>query len=311
MHPREFLGRVARTVTDRPIATIAVVVALALVGVGLALQLEPSASTDSLVGRSSKAAQATERFHDQFGDESIVVLVKGPLERSVLTSDLARLVALEGCLSGNAPKDRPDVLKALPTPCQELAAKKPVKVVYGPGTFVNTAADQITQGYLAKQRQAQQEAKAASDAARALAKKKGYSKAQQDKLAKSAEQLALGKFQGELLQLGVRYGLSGLPSLDNVQFVSQLVFDGTRGVYQPKARFAYLFPSPDAALILIRLKPTLSDPQRKRAIELIRTAVGEPVFKLTNKQRYVVSGVPVVVDSLASEVQRSIFVLLG
>jgi predicted RND superfamily exporter protein len=239
------------------------------------------------------------------------VLVKGPLERSLLTSDLARLVALEGCLSGNAPKDRPDAVKALPAPCQELAAKKPVKVVYGPGTFVNTAADQITQGYLAKQRQAQQEAQAAAQAARELAKKKGYSKARQDKLANAASKLAYGQFYGELVQLGLRYGITKLPSLDNVQFVSQLVFDGTKGVYQPKARFAYLFPSPDAALILIRLKPTLTDPQRKRAIELIRTAVNEPPFKLTNKQRYIVSGVPVVVESLASEVQRSIFVLLG
>ncbi|MEA2126002.1 MAG: uncharacterized protein QOI80_2784, partial [Solirubrobacteraceae bacterium] len=78
-----------------------------------------------------------------------------------------------------------------------------------------------------------------------------------------------------------------------------------------KARFAYLFPSSDAALILIRLKPDLTDTQRERAITLIRSAVAEPVYKLDNKQKYVVSGVPVVVDSLAREVQTSIFVLLG
>ena len=309
--PREFFGRVARTVTERPLATIAVVAALALVGLGLALQLEPSASTDSLVSRSSEAAKATQRFHEQFGDESIVVLVKGPLERSVLTSDLARLVALEGCLSGNVPKNRPDIVKSLPAPCQEMARKKPVKVVYGPGTFVNTAADQITQGYLAKQRAAQIEAKNVRNAAIQLAKKKGYSRKQQLKFGRDAERLAYGKFQGELIQLGLRYGITKLPSLDNVSFVSQLVFDGTRGVYQPKARFAYLFPSPKAALILIRLKPDLSDAQRKDAISLIRAAVAVPAYKLQNKQRYIVSGVPVVVDSLASEVQRSIFVLLG
>ena len=210
------------------------------------------------------------------------MLVKGPLERTVLTSDLGHLVALEGCLSGNAPPSAKEILKRLPKACQELAAKKPVKVVYGPGTFVNTAADQITKGYLAKQQQAQAEGKAAADAARALAKQKGYSKKQQDKFANDARKLAYGKFQGELIQLGLRYGITSLPSLDNVQFVSQLVFDGTRGVDQPKARFAYLFPSSDAALILIRLKPTLSDPQRKRAITLIKRAVADPVYKLDN-----------------------------
>src|SRR4051794_27780441 len=310
---RMFLARLARTVTDHPVATILVVVTLALAGVVLALQLEPSANTDSLVGQSSAAAKATKRFHDQFGDEAIVVLVKGPLERTVLTQDLGRLLALEGCLSGNVPPGPQGqaALQALPAPGHELAARKPVKIVYGPGTFVHTAADQITQGYLAKQRQAQADAKAARNAAVGIAKRKGYSKAQQRKFGDDAERLVLGKFQGQLVQLGLRYGLTRLPQYNDPQFVSQLVFDGTRGVSQPKTRFAYLFPSSDAALVLIRLKPGLSDQQRDRAIKEIRAAVNDKAFKLTNGQRYVVTGVPVVVDSLASEVQKSIFVLLA
>src|SRR4051794_22368701 len=306
-----FLGRVARTVTDHPVATISVVVALALAGVALALQLEPSASTDSLVGQSSEAARATKAFHEQFGDEAIVVLVKGPLERSVLTEDRGRLLVLEGCLWGRVPKGAEASLKEKPKACQELAAQKPVKIVYGPGTFVNTAANQISEGYLAKQRQAQVDAKRARAAAIAIAKRKGYSRAQQLKFGREAEQLVLGKFQGQLVQLGLRYGLTRLPRIDDPQFVSQLVFDGTRGVDQPKTRFAYLFPSSDAALVLIRLKPGLSDQQRDAAIKDIRAAVSAKDFKLTNNQRYVVTGVPVVVDSLASEVQKSIFVLLG
>jgi hydrophobe/amphiphile efflux-3 (HAE3) family protein len=301
----------ARTVTDRPVATISVVVALALAGLALALQLEPSASTDSLVGQSSEAAKATKRFHDQFGDEAIVVLVKGPLERTVLTEDLGRLLVLEGCLSGRVPKGAEASLKEKPKACQELAAQKPVKIVYGPGTFVNTAANQISQGYLAKQRQAQRDAKRARNAAIAIAKRKGYSRAQQLKFGRDAERLILGKFQGQLVQLGLRYGLTRLPRIDDPQFVSQLVFDGTRGVSQPKTRFAYLFPSPDAALILIRLNPDLSDQERESAIANIRAAVNAPPYKLQNGQSYVVTGVPVVVDSLASEVQKSIFVLLA
>src|SRR4051794_8471588 len=306
-----FLGRVARTVTDHPVATISVVVALALAGVALALQLEPSASTDSLVGQSSEAARATKAFHEQFGDEAIVVLVKGPLERTVLTEDLGRLLVLEGCLSGRVPKGAEASLKDKPKACQQLAAQKPVKIVYGPGTFVNTAANQISQGYLAKQQQAQAEAKRARDAAIALAKGKGYSRARQLQFGRAAERLVLGKFQGQLVQLGLRYGLTRLPRIDDPQFVSQLIFDGTRGPSQPKTRFAYLFPSSDAALILIRLKPGLSDQQRDSAIKEIRAAVNAPDYKLQNGQKYVVTGVPVVVDSLASEVQKSIFVLLA
>ena len=48
------LGLVRR-VTERPLTTILIVVALAAVGVAFALQLEPSASTDSLVGESTPA----------------------------------------------------------------------------------------------------------------------------------------------------------------------------------------------------------------------------------------------------------------
>src|ERR671928_1366464 len=125
---KDFLGRVARLVTERPVATVAVVAALAVVGVALALRLEPSASTDTLVGRNTEAFKATERFRNQFGDESVIVMVRGNLQKTVLTSDLLRLIALEGCLAGNEPAK---FLKALPAHaravCSELARKKPAK----------------------------------------------------------------------------------------------------------------------------------------------------------------------------------------
>jgi hydrophobe/amphiphile efflux-3 (HAE3) family protein len=305
---REFFGRVARAVTLRPLVTIAVVAAFALAGVVLALQLEPSASTDSLVGHDSAAAKATDRFHKQFGDESIVVVVKGRLERTVLSSDLLRLLSLEGCISGNVPAAG---LKQLPSQCSDFAKTKPVKVVYGPGTFVNTAATQITQGFLARQQQAQSDAKKAGDTARALAKRSGYSKKQQDLIARQASGLVMNKFRKEVLQLGLQYKLTNLPALDNVAFVDSLVFDNTKGLWHPKPRFAYLFPSEKAALVLIRLRPDLTDSQRKAAIGLIRSAVAEPRFHLKYGQQYIVTGVPVVVNGLASEVQRSIFVLLA
>ena len=35
----------------------------------------------------------------------------------------------------------------------------------------------------------------------------------------------------------------GMPSIEDPQFIPQIVFDATRGANQPKARFAYLFPT--------------------------------------------------------------------
>ena len=68
-----------------------------------------------------------------------------------------------------------------------------------------------------------------------------------------------------MLQLALRYGLTSCRRIDNADFVSSLVFDtGAGRSAQPKARFAYLFPSKNAALIQVRMRPDLSDAERRR-----------------------------------------------
>ena len=195
--------------------------------------------------------------------------------------------------------------------CSWFAEEQPAKVVYGPGTFVNTAAGQIAEGFSAKQAAKAREADAAAEAARRLSKQRGDPPAEQERLANPARSLVYAQFTEETLRLALRYGLTSIPSLDNVDFVSQLVFDPSRGVGQPKARFAYLFPSDDAALILIRMKPTLSEEEREEAVDRIQEAVADDEFVLDRGGQYYVTGVPVVVDGLAGAVRDSIFILLG
>src|SRR3954447_4393144 len=101
-----------------------------------------------------------------------------------------------------------------------------------------------------------------------------------------------------------------MPSIDNVDFVDNLVFNSSKGTCAPKARFAYLFPNCKAALIQVRLKPGLSDSQRADAIKLIERATHESKFKPKYGASYIVSGVPVVADALATEVQHATIVLL-
>ena len=295
--------------TAHPVVTVAVVVALALVGLALALRLEPSSSTDTLVGRDSETFKATEKFRERFGDDAVIVMVKGDLQRTVLTEDLQRLVAFEQCLSGNAPASmRAD----LPPVCNDLAREKPAQVVYGPGTFINVAVTEIQKGFQARQRDAATQGKLAGDNAAQLAKRQGASKEEQDRLRKAAEQLAIDRFTQEALQLGLRYGLAlARPAIDNPEFVSQLVFDTSKGPGVPKPRFAFLFPSPNAAMVQFRLRPDLTDAERDRAIELVREAVNEPQFKLKRGGQYVVTGIPVVVEGLTDAVRTSIFILLA
>src|SRR5438067_326306 len=233
--------RVVAAAVRRPVLTIAIVSALALGAAAFALvRLEPSTSTDTLVDRGSSSFKATERYRKVFGGDAVVILAKGPLRNTVETSDLGRLLELEGCIAGNVPRK---ALGTLPAVCTQLENMHPAKVVYGPGTFINTAASEILGGLQQRTTQEAQQANQAAAAARRLAAQRGFSKARQDKLAQDARKLVYAGFVKEMLQLAVKYGFGGLPTIDNVDFVDNLVFDPSRGTCAPKARFAYLFPN--------------------------------------------------------------------
>ncbi|HEX4734702.1 MAG TPA: MMPL family transporter [Thermoleophilaceae bacterium] len=301
-------ARITAAAGRRPLLTIAIAALLSFGGaLAAVLGLQASTSTDTLVDKSSSSYDATNKYRDLFGGDPVVIMAKGDLRHTIETSDLGRLLQLEGCLSGNVPKKG---LKTLPPVCATLANEKPVKVVYGPGTFVNTAAGEILDGLNARKNQKANEAQQAAAAARELAKKKGYSKAQQEKFAQQASSLVYAQFVQQTLQIALKYGFSGLPSLDNVDFVDDLVFDNSKGTCTPKARFAYLFPNCNAALIQVRLKPGLSDSGRAHAISLIERATADPKFKPRSGAKFVVSGVPVVADALANDVQNATVVLL-
>jgi len=301
-------GGIARAAARRPLLALALVAILALAGAALALRLEPSAATDTLVDSSTESFEATERFKDDFGDEAVVVLIKGDLQKTVLTDDLLRVIRLEGCLAGNTPEEE---LRRLPPACRELKELHPAKVVYGPGTFINTAASQISDEFVKRRDAKLVEAERAARAARRLSAQRGDPPSEQRRLANQARQLVLGEFTREVITLGLRYGLSGFPSIDNPDFVSTLVFDSRAGVGVPKSRFAYLFPSKSSALVQMRLRPELTDAERERTIELVRQVVEEPLFQPRRGARYIVTGVPVVVEGLTDAVRRSIFVLLA
>jgi len=305
------LRRLVGAVTRRPLVVLGLTAVLALGGAALALRLEPSAATETLVNRGSQSFKDTERFKRDFGGEAILVLVHGDLSRTVLTADLGRVLRLEGCLGGKVP-DTKKGLGSLPPVCRKIAELKPAKVVYGPATFINTAVGQIRDQFVKRQQGAATQAQQAAEAARKLSKRRGDPRSEQLRLAQAASDAVQAQFTQEVFRLALKYGLSGIPQINDPSFVSALVFDRTAGeTGVPKSRFAYLFPSKNAALIQIRLRPNLSEADQARAIDLIREATGEKIFRPREGARYIVTGVPVVAEGLADAVKRSIFILLG
>jgi uncharacterized protein len=294
----------------RPRLAIAVAVVLALGGAGLALRLRPTAATSTFVSSSSSQYRDTQRFYRSFGEEPVAVLVKGDLQQLVLSEDIDRLVGLEGCLSGNVPASALSSEGGPHGPCGQLASAHTVKVVFGPGTFVNEAANQIDEQLANQSKQAEAQAKQAEHVVSEAALRRGLSAAEAQALGKQASKITTARFQEGLVTLALQYGLTSRPSLDNHDFVTSLVFDSSKPAGTPKQRFAYLFPSRDSALVSVRMRAGLSEAQRTRTIGLIREAVAMPQWKLQHGESYLVTGEPVIVADLTHSITHSLELLL-
>jgi predicted RND superfamily exporter protein len=281
----QWFGRVAAWAAGRARAVLAVSLVLALAAAIGATQIPSEAGVGTLVDADTATYQATQRVRDAFGEEPVVVLAKGDLQELLLTSNVFRLLRLEGCLSGRVPKGA----KPIPGPCAELAALDPVEFVSGPATFLNEAVVQID--------------------------------AQLQRLSRRVPPQQMRQF---LLDVATRYGITSAPSLDNPDFVATVVFDFSRARGTPKARLAYLFPNSHSAQIVVRLKPDLSVGERHRALDLIEAAVADttprqacaengtaaPCFQLKGGS-YVVSGAPVVVDGLERALKDALLLLFA
>ncbi len=308
---RDFLTRLAAWCVERPAPVMAIAVLVTLVAAVGALSLEADRDPDSLVDSSSDAFTATEDFYERFGDEPVRILIEGDLRNLVLTENLGKILGLESCLAGSAPGGQVfGDNQPAPAACERLAEEKPAFNLYGPATFLNQTAIAAGDALKDQSSAAQQRATAAARAAALRARKLGLPKGQQAAAANAAFQEVMTQFQQQLLQAATHYGLSGVPNINDPSYVSTVVFDSRVGGGTPKARFSFLFPSPDSAMITVRLDPGLDAAGRERAIGLFRDAVADPAFALRDGS-YVVSGVPVIFDGLAQKLSSEIFILLA
>jgi uncharacterized protein len=304
------LAALAGVAARRPVLTIALAVVLGLGGAAFALRLRPTAASDTFVSSSSPEYQATQRFYKNFGEEPIEVLVKGDLQQLVLSSDVDRLVGMEGCLSGNVPAQGLAREGGANGPCGALARAHTVKVVFGPGTFINEAAEQINKVLTVETKQAEAAAKQSEQVVSKAALERGESAAAAQKLGRQASSITLARFQEGLARLALQYSLTARPSLDDPSFVSKLVFASSKPAGTPKQRFAYLFPSREAALVSVRLKAGLSERARTRTIALIRQVVAMRQWRPQHGESYLVTGEPVLVADLTGAITHSIELLL-
>jgi uncharacterized protein len=318
------LERLVRAAAGRPAVTLGIVLALAVGGGVLALRLQPDTGTDTFVSKSSPSFQASLDEERHFGGDPVVILIREPLTNLVESKDLGTVSELEACLAGQVivPNQQLQAFTPAPagsqkpyggwgSPCGKLMKARPAQVVYGPGTFLNRAVAAVQQEVLSIEQGAQQAVTNARQAAYKLALAKHMSRNQALAEENAAGKLATQQQYSQLIQMYLNSGISGQPAIDDPHFIPQIVFDQTRGVNQPKSRFAYLFPTKNSALIQVRLKASLSASQQAQAISWIRQAVRMPMFRSAYGGTYTVSGVPVVTHDLASTITGSIAGLLA
>ena len=322
MTPSRF-QRLSAAAARRPLLTVLVVLILAVAGGVMALGLRPSAGIDTFVSSSSPSYQATVDDEHHFGDDAVIILIHESLPNLVETKDLGVVTELEACLAGQTVVANPQLSAFTPapagsqppyggvnSPCGKLMRLHATQVVYGPGTFLNRAVAAVNTQIKSMMSGVTASTHQAEAAAFRLAKGKGMSNKQALAEATAAGKLEYQQQLQSLETLAVSSGINGTPSIDDPNFIPQIVFDSTRGVNQPKARFAYLFPTKDSALIQVRLRSSLTDAQQARAISLIRQAVLMPMFRSNYNGTYTITGVPVVINDLAAQITGSIAGLL-
>ena len=156
-----------------------------------------------------------------FGEEPVVVLAEGDLQRLMLTANLVRLLRLEGACRGRCRRGR----SRFRGPAPNWRDCEPVEFVAGPATFLNEAVIQID-----RQLRRLAATGAARPAARIPARGRGPLRDHQPPQPRQPR-------------------LRRRPSSSTCA--------APRGT--PKARLAYLFPNSHSAQIVVRLRPDLSE----------------------------------------------------
>ena len=247
---------------------------LALAGAALALRLEPSAATDTLVDRGSDTLRGHRGLQAGLRRRGgRRARARATSSSTVLTADLGRADPARGLPVGNVPT--PGGPRELPPVCRELAQLQPgARSSTGPGTFVNTAANQIGEQFTREQQQSaaarrsarREAARQALEAPRRLRRP-----SRSGSRSAAADAGAAPSSQRDAPARRCATGSAACRASTTRASSRRSCSTGRAGEPgSPKARFAYLFPSENAALIQIRLRPDLTDAERERAIDLIQ-----------------------------------------
>ena len=281
----------------KPLALIAL--AVLLTG-GLAYgttRLQTDASAGLLMDTGSPSYENQVRFADVFGADPVAVLVQPAKGQQLLSPEhMVGLAQLEGALS----------------------RMHGVRKVYGPGTLVNTFAQEVTRRALDL---CGTQGKTAEQQAMDAAKAQGKSSTDQQT---AGQQAFDGTVRQCAQQLAAQYPNLSVPALNNPSFYNELLLE-PNGSVRPFWRS--VLPSPSRALLTVRMDRNASVDDVQAIQHKVATALGGAKTQNVNASsgqsvkvptmagnlsglRFTVSGTPVLMASLAQSVRDSLRILL-
>lgn len=295
------LGWLAELGGARPRLLIAAAAAATAAAIGLLAASPTTVGVEGFLGGEGEVAAATRALYASFGEEPLVVAVRGPLQRLLIGENIARLAALERCLAGEDPTAAPV--------CAALAKGRYFRSALGPGLVASATGGRLEAALAAVLAKGQRAAHAAAEAVRRQALARGEGPGGAAQLAKEAEAATLAAYAGEAELVARRFGVFGPPALANPGFLLPLFFRAGGASPQPKPRYAALLPSESLALIALRPRAGLGEAAKARAVALVAKAVREGAFALDGGS-YALSGEPAVVAQVGEAVGGELVKLL-
>ena len=280
-------GRILRAGGERrrarPWLLIVPIVLLTGAGIFAATRLDTNAGTDTLVSKGSSEYKATQDFHQKFGDEPVIVLAKEDLRRLVLTKDLEPLFELEECFAGGT-----QLAASLPhrkkEPLRRSATRSRSSIRASPSSgrdFLYLSVAGIQEALRGRSAAPANGARAGQQAAR-RPRRRAPPRPSSSRPPTRRRSRCSASSRASSSRWRSATASPPIPRLDDPNFVSRVVFDQSKPAGTPKERFGYLFPNRNAAQIIVRLRPDMTDAERHEAIGLFRQAVSNPRFKLTD-----------------------------
>jgi hypothetical protein len=276
---KRFSEILARFVTRRPWLLIALAVILsASLAPGIAL-LKTESGYDTLISSSSRIFLDNERYEEQFGGSSMVVLLSGSLDDVFSPANLATLRQFE----------------------QEIADDDRFLSVMSPLTLIDLAAATAIQAGQALEAEIAAAQETAATEAKLAAAALGLSPAEQEQAAQAARAQVLAVFQpllDELAQIGP-------PSADNPLFVAAVVYEADGSI---SPQMATLVPDDGHALIIVTPAGNMDDQRARAAVQVV-----ESYFQgnfLTGLETIVIADIKLI-DAIGRSIGSSMSLLIA